>query len=235
MTSPKILLLDIETAPATAYVWGLFDENIPLERLITPGRIICWAAKWYRGEMHAADERKGRVAMLKPLHTLLSDADAVVTYNGDRFDIPKINGEFLCNGMAPVQPTPSIDLYRSAKQLGYQSNKLQFVSEHLGIGQKLDTGGFKTWRGVMEGDAKCWAKMIRYNKQDVVLLEKLYKVIRPYIKTHPALYVGHGACPACGSKKLHRRGERVTRVFAIERIHCPDCNSWSSGARRRLT
>ncbi len=234
MSPPKILHLDIETAPATAYVWGLFDENIPLERLITPSRILCWAAKWHLGKMHHADSRGGWVKMLETLHNLLSEADAVVTYNGDRFDIPKVNGEFLTAGLPPVRPIPSIDLYRSAKQLGYQSNKLQFVSEHLGIGQKLETGGFKTWRGVMEGDEKCWAKMVRYNKQDVVLLEKLYKVIRPYIKTHPALYTATGACPSCGSKNLQHRGVRHTRVFEVERLHCQDCGSWSTGNRRKV-
>jgi hypothetical protein len=234
LTAPKILLLDIETAPGTAYVWGLFDENIPLERLITPGRIICWAAKWYRGEMHTADERGNRKAMLKALHALLSEADAVVTYNGDRFDIPKVNGEFLAAGLPPVQPTPSIDLFRTTKQMGYQSAKLQFVSGHLGIGQKVETGGFELWKGVMDGDEKSWARMIRYNRHDVVLLERLYKRILPYIKTHPALHAGHGVCPACGHKKLHRRGARQTRVFSIDRLHCPKCNSWSSGDRRRL-
>jgi hypothetical protein len=234
VTAPKILLLDIETAPATAYVWKLFDENVGLDQLITPGRIICWAAKWYKGAMHCADERGNRNAMLKALHALMSEADAVVTYNGDRFDIPKVNGEFLAAGLPPVQPTPSIDLYRTTKQLGYQSGKLQFVSGHLGIGKKVETGGFKLWADVLAGDEKAWARMLRYNKHDVILLEKLYTVVRPYVKTHPALYVGHGACPSCGGKKLHRRGERMTRTFAIERLHCQDCGSWSSGKRRRL-
>lgn len=233
--APKILLVDIETAPATAYVWKMFDENISLEQLLTPGRMICWAAKWYRGAMHHADERGGTKPMLQALHALLSQADAVVTFNGDKFDLPKINGEFLAAGMPPVQPTPSIDLRRTTKQLGYISGKLQFVSGHLGIGQKIDTGGFKLWRDVMNGDPKAWAKMVRYNKQDVVLLERLYRRIRPYIKTHPSLYTGHGTCRSCGSKKLHRRGERVTRVFAIERLHCPSCNAWADGARRRIS
>jgi hypothetical protein len=77
VTAPKILLLDIETAPATAYVWKLFDENVGLDQLITPGRIICWAAKWYKGKMHFADERGNRNAMLKALHALMSPRSTV--------------------------------------------------------------------------------------------------------------------------------------------------------------
>lgn len=207
---------------------------VPLERLIKPGRMICWAAKWHRGAMHAADERKGTDKMLTPLHDLLNEADAVVTFNGDKFDLPKINGEFIAADMPPVKPIPSIDLRRTTKQLGYISGKLQFVSGHLGIGQKIDTGGFKLWRDVMDGDAKAWAKMVRYNKQDVYLLERLYTRILPYIKTHPTLYVGHGACKVCGAKKLHRRGTRFTKVMEIERLHCTACNSWADGKRTRL-
>lgn len=231
---PKILLLDIETAPATAYVWSLFDETVNLDRLITPSRMLCWAAKWYRGgrgAWHVADERGGRKGLLEPLHALLTEADAVITYNGDRFDLPKINGEFVKEGMSPVPPTPSIDLYKTAKQFGYQSNKLQFVSQHLGIGEKVETGGFKLWADVMAGDATAWAKMLRYNKQDVALLEKLYDKLRPYIKAHPALH--RGGCPSCGSQKVQKRGVRMTKACAIERLHCQGCGSWFDGRRSK--
>jgi uncharacterized protein YprB with RNaseH-like and TPR domain len=235
VTQPKILLLDIETAPATAYVWKLFDENIGLEQLITPGRIICWAAKWYRGEMFAADERKGTKPMLAQMHRLMSEADAVMTFNGDKFDLPKLNGEFLAVGLPPLPPTPSIDLRRTTKKLGYISGKLMFLSGHLGIGAKIDTGGFKLWADVLKGDERAWAKMVRYNKHDVVLLERLYTKLRPYIKDHPALHTRHAACPACGSAKVQRRGSRRTRAFAIERLNCQGCGSWFDGSRRRVT
>lgn len=230
---PKILLLDIETAPATAYVWKLFDENIGLEQLISPSRMLCWGAKWYRGSYHSADERGDRVAMLSKLHDLLSAADAVVTFNGDKFDLPKINGEFVAAGLAPVVPVVSIDLRKTTKQLGYISGKLQFVSEHLGIGSKIDTGGFELWAKVLAGDERSWAKMLRYNKQDVVLLEKLYTKLRPYIKTHPKLHVGRERCPACGSAKVQRRGVRRTKAFLIERLNCQGCGSWFDGSRSR--
>lgn len=232
---PKILLLDIETAPATAYVWKLFDENIGLEQLITPGRIICWAAKWYRGEMFAADERKGTRPMLAQMHELMSEADAVVTFNGDKFDLPKLNGAFVESGLPPLPPTPSIDLRRTTKKLGYISGKLMFLGGHLGIGEKIDTGGFKLWADVLKGDERAWAKMVRYNKQDVVLLERLYTRLRPYIKSHPALYRRDSmCCPACGSGKVQRRGHRRTKAFTIERLNCQGCGSWFDGSRQRV-
>lgn len=231
--NPKILLLDIETAPATAYVWRLFDENIGLDQLITPSRMLCWAAKWYRGEWHIADERGNRLAMLKALHALLTEADAVVTYNGEKFDLPKINGEFVAAGLDPVPPVPSIDLYKTAKMLGYQSNKLLYVAKHLGIGEKIDTEGFKLWANVMAGSDAAWTKMLRYNKQDVALLERLYTKLRPYIKSHPALHSSRGQtnCRVCGGKKVQRRGNRRTKSFNIERLNCQGCGSWFDGRR----
>lgn len=234
--APKILLLDIETAPATAYVWRLFDENIGLEQLIKPSRMLCWAAKWYGGSWHIADERRSRIRMLKALHVLLSEADAVVTYNGDRFDLPKINGEFLSAGLNPVPKVPSIDLYKTVKQLGYQSNKLLFVAKYLGIGEKVATEGFKLWADVMAGKSKAWAKMLRYNKHDVTLLERLYTKVRPYIKTHPALHVRRDGemCRVCGSKKMQYRGTRRTLSFSIERLQCQSCGSWCDGFRRKV-
>ena len=64
MPKPRLLLLDIETSPAIVYCWRLHDENIGIDQIISPGRTICWGAKWY-GErpMYYADERGGAKKM----------------------------------------------------------------------------------------------------------------------------------------------------------------------------
>jgi len=43
---PKILVIDIETAPASGYIWKLFDVNVSLSQLIDTSKVICFAAKW---------------------------------------------------------------------------------------------------------------------------------------------------------------------------------------------
>jgi hypothetical protein len=35
--TPKILLLDIETAPHRVYSWGLWKQDIHIDRIIEPG------------------------------------------------------------------------------------------------------------------------------------------------------------------------------------------------------
>jgi hypothetical protein len=232
----RILTLDIETAPASAYVWGLFDQNVSLEQLIKPGRIISWGAKWLNDpEVHYADERGGTREMFAQIHALLSQADAVITYNGDKFDLPKLLGGFVDHKLPPPPPVASIDLLKTVKRMGLQSNKLQFLGDFLKIGQKVKHEGFPLWVACMNGDAKAWKRMTRYNKGDVRLTERAYKRLRPYIKTHP--YVGAGivnACPACASANVQHRGYARTKAFLIERIQCRACGSWHQGARQSI-
>lgn len=235
MADPKILFLDIETAPGIAYVWSLHDEHIPLERLIEPSRILCWAAKW-RGnnEVFYADERGGRKKMLKSIHGLMAEADAFCTYNGLRFDAPKLDGEFIESGLPPLPPVAHIDLFKTTRNFGYISSKLAFVGPHLEIGKKVEHEGFALWRSCMAGDKEAWGRMREYNERDVTLLEELYEVVRPFIRNHPFMGVGGGEvfeCPTCTSTRYQRRGQRRTRSFLIERLHCLDCGGWFNGKR----
>jgi hypothetical protein len=236
--SAKILLLDIETTPSLAYVWGLHQENIPLDRLIRPGRILCWAAKWYKEkEIHFGAEwdNDGNL-FIDRLWQLMLNADAIVTYNGNKFDLPKINGEILKRKLPPLPPTPSIDLYSTCRRLGYPSGKLAFVTRHLGLGGKAQHAGFDTWVGAMEGIEADRRVMERYNKQDVRLLERLYTTIRPYIKNHPHLSgcEGRARCPVCDSARVQRRGSRRTRTTLVERLNCQGCGHWFSGKATRI-
>lgn len=236
---PKLLGLDVETSPTLAYVWKLFDENIGINQIVRPGRIICWGAKWFgEGGFHYAEARteSGQLAMIKTLHDLMSKADAVVTYNGDKFDLRKINGAFVSYGLPPLRKTPSIDLIKTVRRLGLQSSRLEYVAPFLQIGAKVNAGGFKLWSDCLDGDPKAWVKMKRYNEQDVRLLEKLHAKLLPFIPTYPALYPSpkeRPLCPYCGGAHLQSRGHRVTQRCRIERFQCmnPKCGRWPDGKK----
>jgi DNA polymerase elongation subunit (family B) len=229
----KILLLDLETAPNTAYIWGLYDNYIPIDRLIDSGYTLCWAAKWL-GEreilfdsIHQSTPKK----MIQRIHKLLDEADAVIHYNGTKFDIPTINKEFLLHGLTPPAPFKQIDLLKTARrQFRFPSNKLDYVSKALGLGQKTKHKGLELWIGCMNGDESCWRTMERYNKQDVKLLEKVYLKMLPWIKNHPNVALfdlpGELACTSCGSHHVQRRGYAHTKTAIYARYQCRSCGHW---------
>lgn len=225
----KLLLLDVETSPNLAHIWGLFNQNISTDMLISSGVMLCWSAKWL-GEktIHYASHREANY--LGKLHALLEEADAVITYNGDKFDLPVINKEFISAGMTPPAPYKSIVVYKTVRRVfKFASNKLNYVCEFLQLGSKQKHTGFKLWSDCMAGDNTAWKLMEKYNKQDVVILEKLYKKMLPWIKNHPndATHDNHTNCPRCASSNVVKRGYYYTQSYFYQRFRCSDCGAWS--------
>ena len=173
----KVLTIDIETAPNLAYVWGFFKQNVGLNQVVDQTRMMCWVGKWYDAKttMFYSEHEHGREAMVKAAWDALSQADVVVSFNGDRFDVKHLNREFAELGLAPPKPYKSIDLFKTVKaNFAYSSNKLDNVTQRLGLPGKLSHTGFDLWLGCMSGDDKAWGLMERYNRKDVVITEKLY-------------------------------------------------------------
>lgn len=233
-TKIKILLLDIETAPNTAYVWGLWKQNISISQIVDSSSLLCWSAKWYGTDdvLFNSIMNPGKKRMLKNMHSLLDKADAVIHYNGSRFDIPTINKEFLEAGLLPPSPYKQIDLLKTARQqFRFPSNKLDYVAQTLGLGKKHGHEGFELWIKCMNKDPAAWKTMEKYNIQDVILLEKVYEKFLPWIKSHPnrGLFnnMSH-VCPSCSSSNLIRRGFNLTQAGKYQRYQCTDCGTWSS-------
>lgn len=238
MANNKILILDIETKPAQAYVWRAYGEqNIGVEQIIDAGSIICVGFKWlgHKETYLYSEWEHGKKEMLKHVHEAISNSDAVITYNGEKFDLPKLQGEFLLSGLGPTPPVTSIDVVKSVRKLGYFVNRLAFIGPFLGIGAKIKHEGFDLWVKVMEGNVLAQKRMSRYCKQDVKLLEKLYFKVRPFITNHP--YMGatkSNECGACGSQHVQSRGYRRTKAFRIQRLQCQMCGSWQDGKREKV-
>lgn len=229
----RILLLDCETSPNVAYVWSLINNKyISPDMMAKPGRTISWAAKWYGEDevMFNSVYHNRPDRMFKKIHGLLDKADAVVHYNGVRFDIPVLNKEFLLRGMTPPAPYKQIDLLKTARQrFRLPSYKLSYITKELGLGGKVDTKGFSLWEGCMRNDPASWELMREYNIGDVVLLEKVYDVLKPWIKGHAnwSALTGEHVCPNCGSHNVKKRGTYLTGNRTYQRYACSDCGAWS--------
>lgn len=232
----KTLLLDVETSPNLADVWSLWNINVSLSQLRKSSEMICWAAKWYgsskvefRSKFHDT-----RDVMLKRIHELMSEADALVHYNGNAFDIPTLNKEFLLAKMGPPAPSKQIDLYRVVRsKFRFPSNKLQYVSEALEIGQKVKHEGHTLWVKCEAGDPAAWRKMKRYNIQDVNLLEDAYNELLPWIDNHPNVgFFGGEGCPNCGSGVARKQGFAYLSTGTYQRWQCTPCGTWYRGKQR---
>ena len=174
-------------------------------------------------------QRSGKRAMLRRIHTLLDEADIVIHYNGLKFDAPTLNKEFVKLGMRPPAPFKQVDMLRVCRQVfRFESNKLDSITQSLSIGRKIKHPGFQLWVDCMKGDQAAWRVMERYNKMDVVLLERVYHRLLPWIKSHPTLRlsVDRLACPKCSSTRTQRRGEAATKLAVFFRYQCLRCGGW---------
>jgi hypothetical protein len=226
----RLLHLDIETAPHLSATWGLFQQNVALDQLLQPGFTLCWAAKWHgEKEVMFQSVMTGERRMIRTVHSLLNEADAVCHYNGTKFDIPTLQKEMLLQGLKPPAPFKQIDLLKTARsRFRLASNKLDFVAQALGLGSKTKHKGMALWLGCMNKNKEDWRVMEEYNKQDVLLLEKVYGRLLPWIVGHPNLssMTGSDCCPKCESTSKQARGWAVTAAGRYQRFQCLDCGGW---------
>ena len=234
--TPRVLFIDIEWAPAVAYVWKMWDENIGPDQLIDNGGMLCFCAH-FDGEkdwMFYSRWKDGQKGMAKAAKRLLGEADAVVTYNGDKYDLPKIQGEILLAGLTPPPPPTSIDVLKAVKRFGFVMNRLAYIGPLLVNAKKEKHEGFNMWKEVLAGSRAAQAKMRSYCIQDVKVLKAVYHRIRPFITKHPHMGLTKHQCGNCQSNNVQSRGFRRTKTFRIQRIQCVACGAWQDGTREQV-
>lgn len=240
METAKVLLYDIETSPHIGYTWNKWETDVI--EFIKEKQIISFAWKWLgEKEVHVLSlpmfktyrkNRDDNRELVTALHKLISEADITCGHNVASFDDKVSNAEFVLHGLTPPPPHKQIDTLRIAKRhFKFSSNKLGDLAVRLGLGSKVPHSGFALWRGCLDGDPKSWRLMEKYNKGDVVLLEKVYFKLRPWMEGHPALKPREDSnknppCPICHERKLHSRGFSVSRKGKTPRVQCQACGHW---------
>lgn len=230
----KILILDIETRPALVYTWGMFNQSFGPSQVVDWGGVLCFAAKWHGSDdMLFYSEWRGKERMVKAAHRLLSEADAVVGWNSQRFDVRWLQAEFQRMGLSRPSPYANVDLMRSQKRDAFMlSNKLESRRLWLGEDGKAETGGFGLWKGVMDGKRESRRLMEEYNRRDVLITEEEFNRMRAggWVRGLPnhAIEGGH-TCPSCGGEKLQARGYQHTKTRRYKRYQCKavECGAWS--------
>ena len=188
LDKPKILVVDIETAPAELWGWGMFKQNFGVNQVKADPYILCVGAQWLgdKDVMMFSKWEHGTLGMLQAISDLITEADMIIGKNSEKFDVPWLTTEFTKHGVELPPPTTHLDLEKTArKHFRFLSNKLEYIVEYLGVGKKMDTGGFELWRDVMDGVESARRKMLRYCARDVKITGKLYLKMRRAIPNHP--------------------------------------------------
>lgn len=238
-STPRILTLDIERLPNVVDKWDLYSrgggQSTPNIMVHEYARTVSFAAKWHdksRVEFYS-EFHHGPEEMWTQAQRLLDEADIVVGYNSDKFDLPHLKTGIRLADIEDPSPFASVDLYKAAlKALKLESYKLDYVAQVLGVGQKMAHEGHALWRKVREGDEKAWARFRRYNIQDVRVTERAYDRMFPWIYNHPHMGLWSPAdvdqC-TCGSTDLERRGPVYTAQSAYQQYRCRTCGRWPRG------
>jgi predicted RNA-binding Zn-ribbon protein involved in translation (DUF1610 family) len=232
MSDVRTLILDLETQPTSAFVWGLWDQRVGLNQIVEPGKIISWAAAWAGSDEveYSSINITSHKKMIWEIWKLLDEADEAVGWNSNSFDLKLLNAAFAVYGFGPPSPYKRIDLMRTVKsQMKFISNKLDFVSGQFGVGHKMEHEGFGLWVRCMNGEQEAWDLMHAYNIEDVLLTERMYDKLRGWIHNgvNRSTVTKGFVCPSCGSSHLHSRGKAVTTTLTYARFQCQDCGTWS--------
>lgn len=244
---PRCLIWDIETSHNLAAVFRLIsqDYSIPFDNIVQERYVI--SASWkVLGEptVHAVsvldDPARFKrnphddTHVLKTLYGVLSEADVIVAHNGRAYDTKFTEARMLIQGLPPLPPITQIDTLETARRrFLFNANNLDYLGKVLKVGRKVKTEN-GLWLKVLQGDTAAIKRMVRYNKQDVLLLERVFLKLRPYMSDHVNRQLFGGAasaCPRCGSAKVQARGVHRAISNVYQRLHCQSCGGWFRAAK----
>lgn len=242
---PKILVLDIETSTTLSEHFGTFKVNIGLDAIRRDWCVLSWAAKWWDcDEVEYMDIRKqfdgtaesilrepDDKSLLTRMWELLNEADIVVSQNGVKFDIRKLNSRMVMQGMKPYSPVKHIDtLLIAKKHFGFTSNKLSYMTDKLCKKyKKLDHSKFagqKLWLECIIGNSEAWDELEEYNCYDVLSLQELAGILAPWSNSLPNLDLYHetqdNIC-LCGNDTWEHAGFSYTGLSKFNVHKCTNC------------
>lgn len=246
--SPKILLLDIETAPLLAFVFQkqVWKARIGADKVVSDWFCISWSAKFLNEDVIYSDVLTSDEALneddfriMGSLYYLLEEAEVIIAHNGDNFDIPNINARLLVNGYPPPSPYRTIDTLKVAQQqFGFTHNSLNALAAKFGVDGKIETN-FELWKRCIRGSEQALKEMETYNKKDVLVLEDVYLKFRPWIKGHVNLNMYSDndiSCTFCGSTNISPIENKFfyTQATKFSLYRCNDCQGVSRGKKSIL-
>lgn len=239
---PKIILWDVEVSGIVTTQWNLYPSFIHHSNMLDDWFMICVAWKELGSKkvnvVSVLDDpkrfnknHKDDYHVIKTLRDVLQDTDLLIHHNGDKFDLKMFNSRLIYHNLEPLQPILTVDTLKEIKKVSkFTSHRLDFLgTKFFGFGKDETPPG--TWLRAMQGNKKDIQTMAKYNKTDVVLLEKIYEKFKPYMKNHPHIWANKEdrfhTCRNCGSTHIKKNGTKVTKAGVLKQeIQCQKCGSY---------
>ena len=193
----KYLYWDLETSYMQGYFFDIWNINIAMSQVTKQSHLL--SASWAMNDeepvgvrLTPEDVKTGNdLEVVVKLIEAINSCDVVVTFNGKKFDVKKLNTRALYWGLPPVVIPRHVDLMQDAKRLfKFPSNSMQNISQYLGEDGKISTGGSRLWQRCAEYknyDAcdSALQEMLTYNLQDIVATRDLHKRFMGWSKNTP--------------------------------------------------
>lgn len=224
--------IDIESFPGhyRAFVDRMWKTSILKED--DPIRPASFSIKEYgKGKAYTRGvwEFKNEKEFVKDLHQEVSKYQILIGHNAKKFDLRQINSFFAMYDLPQTSVHIEDTLTIVRKHFRLPSYKLKYCLQFFKIGEKLRTGGEDLWFDAESGDEKARKHFLKYNENDTVMTEKLYKYLydkgwaRPLTSNYFSVRNG---CPRCGEKNWNFRGERADKWGWHEYVWCKSCGKY---------
>lgn len=230
----KLMFYDIETSPASALIFQTGKQHVDESQVYTETKIICICYKFEGERQHyklAWDENQDDKKLLITFSKDFLLANTIAGHNATDFDLRTINARLAKHKLPPLPPVLQEDTLTQARgAFRLPSHRLNYLLRYFDLGSKIKTD-FGLWKNItLYNDRKALDKMVKYCMRDVTELEKLWKYIRPYVKTKRNLAIlsnDPNMCPSCGSHNVRLNGSVMTQTGQRRKLFCKDCNKYS--------
>jgi len=229
----KVLVYDIETSQVRADVWSTGKQYIRHDQLVEgpegETRIISIAWKFV-GEDKVYDliwdDGDDKQLMIDFLD-IYNNAQLVVGQNNNSFDNKLVATRAAKHGLFVDRFVKSFDIYRMAKRyFRLPSYSMAFMAKYFGLTLKQSHEGILMWKMIQRGTPaqkkEYLAKMVTYNRGDIVTTEELFMKLKPYFSTVSNEAASSGeprwACPVSGSLDVELLKTIYTEAGTVQRI-----------------
>lgn len=195
ISKPRILVFDLETSPNTVFTWRIGNKiSIGMDNIIDERKIICIGYKWLgEKETHCINfniKNQEDKWMLIEFAKVINSAEYILGHNVDAYDLKFLRARCIKHGIQINPKFNSIDTLKEAKkQFNFNSNKLDYIAQFLGLGAKIHTE-YDLWKNIILNKSQdSLDKMITYCKHDVDLTEQVYNKLEPFLVGKKYKYV----------------------------------------------